>query len=75
MCSCLARAISEHGHDLRAIDHARDLFYQDYAAACDELGVMPLPYRELLVLLETLAERPSATLPLARGSTRKCAAF
>jgi hypothetical protein len=54
---------------------ACEQFYRDYAAACDEVGVVPLPYPELLALIETLAERRSATLPLARGSTRKCVAF
>jgi hypothetical protein len=46
----------------RHTDHARESFYQDYAAACDELGVAPVSYPELLALLETLAECPTATL-------------
>jgi hypothetical protein len=37
-------------------------FYQEYAAACDELGIVPLAYPALLALLATLAERPTATL-------------
>jgi hypothetical protein len=49
-------------NDLRAIDHARDQCYQDYAAACRDLCVMPLPYPELLAMLEALVERPTATL-------------
>jgi len=40
----------------------RDMFYRDYVAACDELRIAPLPYPKLLALVETLAERPTATL-------------
>ena len=48
--------------ELRAEDSARERFYLDYVAECDELGVAPLPYPALLVLLETLAEQPDAVL-------------
>ena len=43
-------------------DRAREQVYQDYVAECEELGVAPLPFPDLLVLLETLAEWPSAIL-------------
>jgi hypothetical protein len=48
-------------------DNAREQFYQDCAAACDELGIAPLPYPEFLALLGTLAEWASAPRTRHRG--------
>ena len=39
-----------------------DEFYRQYRFACRELHADPLPLRQLLALLQALAERAGATL-------------